>query len=487
MAKRKPQPHRPQAKHKKSGASQFDKRGRLSRPNAQRKKTTHAKVPLVGPLLSLVGSMVEMLDARTAFRLPIIMAGMMLSSDRRVASSWFVAGGVQDDWDRFYDCLISIGRQTQSLALPLVKAVLRKFGPDANGYLLLAGDDSPTKRYGRHVEGTGVHHHPTPGPADGKWLYGHNWVSLCLVHKHPWWGVIALPLLSRLYVRAKDVPDLKQKYGWEFKTKHQLLIELVTWFVKIVRGLEMECKIRLVVDGAYAARPFLYPLHKQGVIIFSRLRKDAVLFDLPVVVETKKGRGRPPVYGRNRLRLKQIVEREAWESITYHCRGSQVTRDYISFLATSELVSGVIRVVIVRFADQKWAAYFCTDPQVEASDILETIADRWAIEEHFHDVKEVWGAGKQQVRNLWSNIACWHLNQWIYTMVELCSWDAPQAELTDRSARSWDNAHRRPSHADKRRTIAKQMLEKQYLTCLPKRLELGKIRQAIAELIGLSA
>lgn len=54
MAKRKPQPHRPQAKHKKSEPSQFDKRGRLSRPNAQRKKTTHAKVPLVGPLLGLV-------------------------------------------------------------------------------------------------------------------------------------------------------------------------------------------------------------------------------------------------------------------------------------------------------------------------------------------------------------------------------------------------------------------------------------------------
>lgn len=97
--------------------------------------------------------MAGMLDARTAFRLPIIMAGMMLSSDRRVASSWFVAGGVRDDWDRFYDCLISIGRKTQFLALPLVKAVLRKFGPDSNGYLLLAGDDSPTKRYGRMWKG----------------------------------------------------------------------------------------------------------------------------------------------------------------------------------------------------------------------------------------------------------------------------------------------------------------------------------------------
>jgi len=25
-------------------------------------------------------------------------------------------------------------------------------------------DDSPTKRYGRHVEAANIHHNPTPGP-----------------------------------------------------------------------------------------------------------------------------------------------------------------------------------------------------------------------------------------------------------------------------------------------------------------------------------
>jgi hypothetical protein len=58
----------------------------------------------------------------------------------------------------------------------------------------------------------------------------------------------------------------------------------------------------------------------------------------------------------------------------------------------------------------------------EVRDILEAVAARWAMEEHFHDDKEVWGAGQQQVRNVWSNIGCWHLNQGLYTLVELCSW-----------------------------------------------------------------
>ena len=488
MAKRKQPSRRPQAKHKKNrSSSQFDKRERLDRKNPQRKKTAKAKVPLVGPMLAHVCSMARMLDARMAFRLSIIMAGMMLADDRRVASAWFASGGVKDDWDRFYDCLISVGYKAHVLAIPLVRAVVQKFDPGPDGHLILAGDDSPTKRYGRHVEGAGVHHNPTPGPADGEWLYGHNWVSLCLLNTHPVWGVIALPLLSRLYVRAKNISDLTLKYGWEFKTKHQLLVELVTWFVNLIDGWEMQCKIWLVVDGAYAARPVLSPLRKQGVIIFSRLRKDAALFDLPPQPK-KKQRGRPRVYGLNRISLsKRAASRQGWKSITYHCRGSEVTRQYKSFQATSKLVGGVIGVVIVRFEDGGWAAYFCTDPQMEVRDILETVAARWAIEEHFHDVKEVWGAGQQQVRNVWSNIACWHLNQWMYALVELVSWDVPEAELTDRSGRPWDNPHRRPSHADKRRSIAKQMLKKQFLACLPKRPEFQKIRRSIADLISLSA
>ena len=39
-------------------------------------------------------------------------------------------------------------------------------------------------------------------------------------------------------------------------------------------------------------------------------------------------------------------------------------------------------------------------------------------EQDFHDIKEVWGAGQQQVRTLWANIGCYHLNLWSHTLVE---------------------------------------------------------------------
>ena len=172
MAKRKRFSKSSQPRHKrKLGPSQFDKRRRLNIPNPARRRTSQAKVPLVGALAAMACSMARMLDLRMGFRLAIVMAGMMLADDRRVASAWFAAAGVQDDWDRFYDCLISIGQRAELLAFPLLIAVVRRFDPGPGGRILLAGDDSPTRRFGPQVEGAGVHHDPTPGPADGEWRW----------------------------------------------------------------------------------------------------------------------------------------------------------------------------------------------------------------------------------------------------------------------------------------------------------------------------
>ncbi len=386
-----------------------------------------------------------------------------------------MAAGVRDDWDRFYESLIRLGRVSQKVSAVVLGFALKvavtkvATGPDGASSaerVLLGIDDTPTARYGRHVEGAGVHHHPTPGPADGEWLYGHNGVSLALLARHSWWGVIALPLRSLLYVRQIDVPKLDAKHGWTFRTKHQLAADLVQWFVTTAESLGRKLQVWIVVDGAYAAKPFLDPVCQLGAVVVSRLRRDAALYDLPPPRRPGQ-RGRPRKYGDKLSLAKRAAHRDGWETLTDLCRGVEVTRQIKTFLATSRLTGGLIRVVIVRYEGAQWAAYFCSDPTVAVREILEAVAARWALEEHFHDVKEVWGAGQQQVRNVWSNLGCWHLNQWLFTLVELCSWDRAQPALTDRRDRPWDNAGRRPSHADRRRTIAQEMLRNQFPATVP--------------------
>ena len=300
MAKRKGSSKRPQRQHKRSKKSQHDKRQRLNRRNPDRRKTTDAKVPLAGAMQTAVLALQAVMDRRIAFRLSVIVAGMLLADDRRTASTWFVAAGVQDDWDRFYDCLISVGRTSAKLATVVLGLIVQKLAP--GGRIQLGMDDSPTSRYGQHVEGAGVHHNPTPGPADGEWLYGHNWVALAWLATHPVWGVIALPLRSMLYVREVDVPKLAEKYDWEFRTKHQLGVELLTWFIKAIRALGVEAEVWLAVDGAYAARPFLKPTLDLGIVVVSRLRKDANLRDLPAEPDPHQ-RGPHRIYGKNKISL----------------------------------------------------------------------------------------------------------------------------------------------------------------------------------------
>ena len=486
MAQRKRRGKSPQARHgKKSTPSRHDKRARLAQPNPERRRTVAASVPLVGVIAGLAAGMGRLLDARIAFRLPIILAGAMLAGGRRTAASWFRAAGVHDDWDRFYECLQSVGKNATALMLPLVIMIVKRFDPGAGGYWKLGVDDSPTKRFGRCVEAANVHHNPTPGPADGPWLFGHNWVCLALLIRHSLFGLIALPLLSRLYVRAVDVPQLPTRYNWKFRTKHQLALELLGQVMGMLKALGSQAGFLVVFDGAYAARELIRALMALGAVVVTRLRCDAKLFDLPVKEPGR--RGRPRIYGKNRISLaKRAGHREGWQTVRYSNRGAMVERRCKTFLATSQLVGGVIRVVLLQHADGKWAAYLSTDPALSVATILETVADRWAIEEHFHDVKEIWGAGQQQVRNLWSNIGCWNLCGWLYTLTELTCWDEPAEDLVDRGDRPWDNPSRRPSHADRRRRIAREMLRQEFLHDLPTTTESTKIRAQIERLMSLA-
>ena len=220
-------------------------------------------------------------------------------------------------------------------------------------------------------------------------------------------------------------------------------------------------------------------------MVVARIRRDAKLFDLPVRKEGQ--RGRPRKYGVNRISLaKRAAHRDGWQTIQYSSRGIMTEARYKSFLATTELAGGQVRVVLLKHSSGNWAAFMGTDPAMSVETILEATSNRWAIEENFHDVKEVWGAGEQQVRNIWSNVACWNICTWLYSMVELACWDEPVEKLVDRSSRPWDNPDRRPSHADRRRRIIRQMLREKFFGDQATGPDETKMREHLEHLLTLA-
>ncbi len=283
-------------------------------------------------------------------------------------------------------------------------------------------------------------------------------MTLSLAVRHPRFGPLALPLRAMLYVRQKTMAKIPKWRRWTFATKLVLAARLVEWIAAIVK--QAGKTLGIVVDGGYVKAPFLRRALRAGVTVIGRLRKDAALRDLPRKLRPgrRRGPGRPPTYGKNKLSLaKRAAHREGWEVAECTVYGQTVSKLYKTFLATYRPTGGVIRVVIV-LEDHDWFPFFSTDPQATAVEIIEAFADRATIEQNFHDVKEVSGAGQQQVRNIWTNLAVYHLNLWTHTLVELWSWNRSQGKLCDRSQSPWDDADRRPSHADRRKALRRQII-----------------------------
>jgi len=432
-----------------------------------------------------IKSLSSLLHATHAWRLAPLLRGMLFARGRRTVTSWLRAGELGDDFQGYYYFLGALGRKVKSFAGLLLQLAVQTIHPGER--LLFAIDDTPTKRYGPHVQGAGIHHNPTPGPAEQKFVYGHVWVTLSWVVRHTLWGTIGLPLLACLYVRRANIADLPRRSGVKFQTKLEQAAAMVEWLVGWLTYLEKT--LWVVVDGAYIKTPFLKRALKAGATVIGRLRKDAALWSVPeAVAPSQRRRGRPRKYGGARISLaKRAGHRRGWEHRTCTLYGAAVSVCYKAFLATYKPTGGLIRVVIVREEDRTWRAYMCTDVNAGVGEILEAVADRSVIEQNFHDLKEVHGAGQQQLRNYWANIAAYHLTLWLHTLIEIWSWHKPKKELVDRSASPWDDASRRPSHADRRNALRRQCLQEEFQHEVAAGGVNRKIRQAFSRLIKLAA
>jgi len=131
--------------------------------------------------------------------------------------------------------------------------------------------------------------------------------------------------------------------------------------------------------------------------------------------------------------------------------------------------------------------YFSTNPAATAVEVLEGVADRGSEEQMFKDVKEIEGAGQQQVRNVYSNEGCFNMNLWMYSVVEAWAWQKQEAELVDRSASPWDSEPRRPSHQDKRKALQREVLQGEIREALSGRPTKQKMRQLAERLLELAA
>jgi len=426
-----------------------------------------------------IASLGQLLHQRSSWRLAAIFVGIIFAKGRKTITSWFRAAGISQRYQSFYYFIGSIGRKTEIVATILFEIMVRRIYKNTNT-VLTAIDDSPTVRYGPKVAGAGIHRNPTPTPDGKKFVYGHVWVTLSAIARHKNFGTIGLPLLARLYVKAKDIKTA----GLSFKSKTEQAVELSKWAYQCCQNLGK--RLWVVTDGGFTRSSFLKPVIKTGIVVITRLRKDAVLY-AERKQPAKRKRGRPRKYGK-RIKLQNIVNNwNGWFKVKVFVYGKLQVKEVKLFKALYKPAGCLVQVVVVRESRDCFRAFLCTDLNASTVEILEAVADRYAIEQNFSDIKEIEGAGQQQVRTLDSNIGAFHLNLWLHSLVELWAWDQPAKVLCDRDDSPWDDAYRRPSHADKCAALRREVLNQTFFVSSYKSHEIRKIHKQLYKLLKLVA
>jgi len=427
----------------------------------------------------MVIALSSVLHQRSKWRLNIILSAILFAKGRKTITSWLRAAAINCRYKAFYYFIGSVSEKTEKIATVLFEIMINRIYKKANN-VLVAIDDSPTPRYGPKVAGAGIHRNPAPTPDGKKFIYGHIWVTLSAVARHKNWGTIGLPLLARMYVKAKDIGE--GSIG--FKSKTEQAAELAKWAYNCCQRLGY--RLWVVIDGGFTRASFLKPVAALGAVIIARLRKDAVLY-APIKPPKKRKRGRPRKYGK-RIKLQNVAAKsDGWFEVKANLYGSEETKEVKLFKALYKPAGCFVQALLVRESDKIFRSFMCTDLSASAKEMLEAVADRCAIEQNFSDIKQIEGAGQQQVRTLASNIGAFHLNLWLHSLVELWSWDKGARFFGSRSDSPWDDPYRRPSHADKCAAIRREVLKKTFFVSSGRIHKNNKIRKQFYKLLKLVA
>jgi hypothetical protein len=169
------------------------------------------------------------------------------------------------------------------------------------------------------------------------------------------------------------------------------------------------------VDGRFTNKTFLKQVPPRTVVV-GRLRKDAVLHELP---EVQPALGRKRKYGRLLATPEQLLqdERVPFQTVRAFAAG-QVHGFQIKRLGPVVMrldrAARPVQIVVIRplgyrlkkggkLLYRQPAFLVGTDPQMTLEDLLQDFLWRWDIEVNFRDEKTILGVGQAQVRTEASN------------------------------------------------------------------------------------
>ena len=310
--------------------------------------------------------------------------------------------------------------------------LIRRFCP--SGPVLLDLDDTVFRRCGRRVNGAGWWRDAIRSTATALVkAWGLNVVLLTLRIDPPWGGMpLGLPICVRLH--RKDGPN-------RIELASQMLADVAAWFPERV--------FRVHADGFYAPLAGKLPAR---VAMVSRLRRDAVIYDLPPK-RPRRGPGRPRLRGPRLATPRRMAAGvRTWTALTTNERGHSVQRlVYTRPVLWYRVRKHPVLLVLCRDPQgrQRDDILFTTDLSLSAAEVIGGYGGRWCIEETIKQTKQHLGVQQPQSWRRQGPQRVAMLGLWIYTLVWTWYLRQPRGwRVRWLRVRPWYPAKQMPSFAD---------------------------------------
>jgi hypothetical protein len=321
----------------------------------------------------------------------VLLYGTILAPGRRTVTSALRAMGLADS-KHFtnYHRVLNRAQWSPWLLSKLLLALLIRFFVPEGMPLLLAIDETLERRRGRKIKYKGWFRDPIRSTVShvSKSL-GIRWICLAILVPVPWSQRLwALPFMT--------IPALGPKTSDKLKKRHRTIIDWAMIMIEKVRTWQSDREIALVGDGSYAAVILVQRCQrlKRPVNLVSRLRLDACLHDFPGP-QPKGKRGPKPKKGARLPNLAAVLAdpKTCWQRLKVLCYGGEEkeieTVTGVCLWYRRGLAPVPIRWVLLRCPKDSFKpqAFFCSEPQVPATQITAWFIARWNIEVTFEELR----------------------------------------------------------------------------------------------------
>lgn len=338
-----------------------------------------------------------------------------------------------------------------------------------SGIIPLDLDDTLYHRPGKKVSGASKWRDPVRSEKIIVFARGLNLIVLTLRVYPPWGGEpIGLPINMRL--RIKDGPG-------HIDLAAEMLAEVAQWLPE--RRFMCHC------DGFYTA---LIDRDLPQTHLISRMRKDAIIFDLPPKVKQKRGRKRvrgqllPKPFALARsikeFKLAKTVERGKkrkrllWSKklIWYHVSKRPV------MLVISRDPAG----------KEKDEFLVTTDLDLTAAQVVSRFAGRWSIEDTFKNTKQLLGGQQPQTFKRKGPERAAAMSFWLYSVVWL--WYLRNRKLWKILPRlPWYRQKATPSFADALAALRRELWQERINCMFDSHIGFEKIPKSIIAALAYAA